>query len=371
MTTEYLHDITEVSQLSVHERCQLKQVTATYPFLASEYYLSLIDWNNAQDPLRKALIPQPAELTDWGTLDASEESRYTIMPGLQHKYDATALLLVSGRCGGICRYCFRKRIFMQRRVDILHDLPGAMKYIREHKEITSVLLSGGDPLRLETAALEEIMGRISLIDHVQTIRIGSRMLSFDPFRILEDPTFLGLMERYAGHGKKGIYLMTHFVHPRELNEHSQKAVGLLRRAGVVLSNQFPLVRGINDDAHVIADLFEKLSVAGVPSYYVFQCRPASGNAPFAVPIERGLRLVEAARARVSGLAKRARYIMSHRSGKIEILGHSGEYVYVRYHSVPRCETHDSILAFRSNPHAYWLEDYREMTEGNTVVALSG
>lgn len=369
MNTKYLHEISDVSQLSLHERRDLKQVTNKYPFHASEYYLSLIDWSNEQDPLRKALIPQAEELAEWGSLDASEESRYTIMPGLQHKYDSTALMLVSGSCGGICRYCFRKRIFMQNRADILEDIPGAINYIRDHKEITSVLLSGGDPLRLATSTLEDILGQLWGIDHLQTVRIGTRMLSFDPFRILNDPDLLNMIGRYGSSIRKGLYVMTHFVHPRELNEHAERAVTLLRKAGAVLSNQFPLVRGINDDPRTLADLFEKLSIVGVPPYYVFQCRPASGNAPFAVPVEEGYSLIEAAKRRVSGLAKRARYVMSHRSGKIEVVGHSGEFVYFKYHSVPRGEANGRFLVFRSNPYAYWLDDYAEMAAGNEVVAL--
>jgi lysine 2,3-aminomutase len=234
MITKYRHNISDVAQLSTHEKRHLKMVTDKYPFLASEYYLSLIDWNNLRDPLRRAVIPHLEELTDWGTLDASQECSYTIMPGLQHKYDSTALLMVSDRCAGICRYCFRKRIFMDRRVQIIQDVPDAMKYIKAHKEIASVLLTGGDPLRLETSALEDILRQLWEIAHVRTVRIGTRMPAFDPFRIIDDSNLVNLIGRYGSANNKGLYVMTHFVHPRELNDCSERAIDLLRRAGAFL-----------------------------------------------------------------------------------------------------------------------------------------
>ena len=114
--------------------------------------------------------------------------------------------------------------------------------------------------------------------------------------------------------------MTHFVHPRELTDVAIEAVDLLQKAGAKLANQTPLIRGVNDDPQVLADLLKNLSFIGAIPYYIFQCRPASGNKTYTVPIEAGYEIVAQAKSLVSGLAKRARYTMSHATGKIEILG---------------------------------------------------
>jgi lysine 2,3-aminomutase len=129
------------------------------------------------------------------------------------------------------------------------------------------------------------------------------------------------------------------------------------------------VKGINDDVITLAELLEKLSIIGVPAYYIFQCRPALGNEPYSVPLEIGYWLIEEAKRMVPGLAKRARYVMSHSSGKVEILGQTEGFVYLKYHSTPGKGGSCRILVFRSNPQARWLDDYIEMTVNNGVAAI--
>ena len=353
--------IEQLEQLSERERAELKEVTDKFDFRVNDYYLSLIDWNNPDDPIRRIVIPDRRELEEWGRLDPSDEKRITIMPGLEHKYHSVVLFLVTNKCEGICRYCFRKRIFIEPERESIQDWDAAYRYVSEHPEATNVLLTGGDPLTLATSKLEEIMRRLREIDHVQIIRIGTRITSYNPYRIIDDPALLEAIAKYST-DKKKIYVVTHFVHPRELTDAAVEGVNLLRKAGAIIANQTPLIKGLNDNPEVLAELLRKLSFIGVPPYYIFQCRPALGNKAYTVPIEQGYEIVEQAKSRVSGLAKRARYAMSHSSGKVEIVGKTEELVYFKYHRAAQDTDSGRFMAFKSNPSAYWFDDYDEAVE---------
>ena len=139
-------------------------------------------------------------------------------------------------------------------------------------------------------------------------------------------------------------------------------MNLIRNVGVVTVNQTPLLRGINDDPGVLAKLFNKLSYCGIPPYYVFQCRPTIGNKMYAVPIEEGLEIFEQARMKCSGFAKRARFVMSHAVGKIEILGITEDYIYFKYHRAANPEEKARFVVCHRNPNAYWLDDYDEFID---------
>lgn len=356
---KYLTKIEQLEQLSEQERIRLKKVAETFSFRSNDYYLSLINWDDPDDPIRTIIIPHSHELEKWGRLDPSDEESYTIIPGLEHKYHSTALLLISNVCEGICRYCFRKRVFIDSQRTYLRDTAAAMQYITEHKEITNVLLTGGDPLVLKTSKLDNIIRQLREIEHVQVIRIGTKMPAFNPYRITEDPALLEMISNYTTEQKK-IYIMTHFVHPRELTDVAIKSVNLLQKAGALLANQTPLIRGVNSNPEVLAELLGKLSFIGAVPYYIFQCRPAIGNKAYSVPIEKGYEIVEQAKSQVSGLAKRARYTMSHTTGKIEILGKTKEFVYFKYHRAADDQDSGRFLVFKSNPDAYWFDDYDEV-----------
>jgi len=355
----YLTRLEQLESLSEEQRQALQPVADKFAFRANDYYLSLIDWNDPDDPIRTVIVPDVQELDQWGRLDPSDEQSYVVMPGVEHKYKSTVLFLVSNVCDGICRYCFRKRVFLGPQKDYLRDVPAAIDYVRNQPEVTNVLLTGGDPLVLTTSKLENIIRQIRQIDHVQIIRIGTKVPAFNPYRILDDPSLLELIGRYSTARKK-IYVMTHFVHPRELTDPAVKAVQMLQKAGAIVANQTPLVRGLNDDPHVLGELLGKLSYIGAVPYYIFQCRPALGNKAYTVPVETGYEIVEQAKSLVSGLGKRARYVMSHTSGKVEVVGRSEGYVYFKYHRAADEADSGRFMVFKSNPQAYWLDDYEEM-----------
>jgi len=364
----YLTRLEQIDQLSEQEKTELKKVTDRFPFRCNDYYLSLIDWDNPNDPIRTIIIPHLQELEEWGKLDPSDEHSYTVMPGVEHKYHSTAVFLVSNVCDGICRYCFRKRVFQNSKLveACLRDVPAAIGYVKEHREINNVLLTGGDPLVLTTSELENIIRQLRQIEHVEIIRIGTKIPAFNPYRIINDRSLLEMIETYSTERKK-IYVMTHFVHSKELADAAVQSVHLLQKAGAMIANQTPLVRGLNDDPKVMGELLNKLSYIGATPYYIFQCRPALGNKAYTVPIEEGYEIVEQAKSMVSGLAKRVRYAMSHATGKIEILGKTKEFVYFKYHRAADDNNSGRFMVFKSNPDACWLDDYDEMVDDYPIT----
>jgi KamA family protein len=359
---KYLTKIEQLEYLSDTEKQELKSVVEKFSFRSNDYYLSLIDWDDPEDPIRRIIIPHIDELEQWGRLDPSEEKTYSVLPGLEHKYNSTVLLLVSNVCDGICRFCFRKRLFINPQSEYLRDFSGALDYIKQHPEITNILVTGGDPLALSTSKLENILHEISMIEHVRIIRLGTKVPAFNPYRIIDDTDLLELINKYNTISKK-IYIMTHFIHPRELTDLAVKSVDMLQRTGAIIANQTPLIKGVNTDYQVLAKLLDKLSFIGATPYYIFQCRPALGNKAYTVPIEQGYEIIEQAKSLVSGLAKRARFVMSHARGKIEILGKTEDSVYFKFQRAANDPESGRFLVFGSNPNAYWLDDYAEMKNG--------
>lgn len=357
MGVRYITDISKIEQIPASIREQLQQVSQRFAFRVNEYYLGLINWNDPDDPIRQLIIPHPDELKPWGRLDASNELSNTPIKGVQHKYPHTVLLLCNEVCGAYCRYCFRKRLFMNENDEVSFDITLGLDYIRKHSKVTNVLLTGGDPLILGTRRLKEILRQLREIEHVQIIRIGSKMPAFNPWRILDDSELQAALKTYST-AEKRIYLMAHFDHPRELTSAAIEGLDALQKNGVICVNQCPLLRGINDNAETLAQMFRKLSFIGCPQYYLFQGRPTEGNLPYTVPIVRGYQLFEEAKKHVSGLAKRARFVMSHETGKIEIVGIDNELIYLRYHRAKDPADEGRFMIFERDDAALWLDDLK-------------
>lgn len=357
----YIKKLTDIPQLTEAERNALAPVVDAYAFRVSDYYLNLIDWSDPADPIRQLVIPRADELHDWGKLDASNEAANTVMRGVQHKYPDTALLLCNEVCGAYCRYCFRKRLFMNDNDEASKDLSEGFAYIAAHPEITNVLLTGGDPLLLSTRRLAEIIGTLREIPHVQIIRIGTKMTAFNPFRVLDDAALIEMFEKYSTPHKR-IYVMNHFDHPRELTDAAVACLDKLIRAGAIMTNQCPLIAGINDDPMVLSAMFRRLSWIGCPPYYVFQGRPTAGNDPYKVSIVRGWEIFRKALRYGSGVARRARFVMSHETGKIEILAVDEKHIYLRYQRAKDASLRGRFLTYQRNDAAYWLDDL-EPVEG--------
>ena len=362
----YISKLDQVATLGAEERQQLQPVAEKFAFRTNEYYQSLINWDDPDDPIRRIVMPHVQELDEFGEMDASDESSYTVLKGLEHKYADTALLLVNNVCGAYCRFCFRKRLFTDGNDEVTNDITEAVKYIAHHPEINNVLLSGGDPMIMSTGKLEKIIKQLREIDHVRIIRIGTKMPAFDPFRIINDPSLLEMLGKYSLVDRR-IFVMAHFNHPRELTEPALQALQMLQKAGAITVNQSPLIRGVNDKAEVIAELFAKLSFNGVLPYYLFICRPTAGNEPYIVPIEQALDIFQEARSRLAGLAKQARLGMSHKTGKIEVVGRIGNKIIFRYHRAPNPLDCGRLLVFDIDPTASWLDDYLTLKPAMSFV----
>jgi len=356
----YIRDLNSIRRLPESEKHELLPVIERYQFRANSYYLSLINWSDLNDPIRRIAIPQTGELREFGQLDASNEEANYVAPGCQHKYPHTALLLCTEMCGTFCRFCFRKRLFMEDNDETVIDLTPAIDYIRHTPQINNVLLSGGDPLILSTRRLTHIIEQLRTIPHVKIIRIGSKMTAVNPYRIIDDPDLLDLFRRHSLPNGR-IYLMTHYNVPQELTDVSLHALDLLMKAGVVLSNQTPVLRGINHRPTILAELMQKLAAAGVPPYYFFQCRPTEGNSPFALTLVESYRALERAKAMVSGLAKRARLVMSHDSGKIVMVGLDRNNIFFRYHRARNPKNEGRLMVFQRDDDAYWLDDLQPVS----------
>ncbi len=351
---KYVMNLDRLTMIPESERARLKPITEKFAFRVNDYYLSLIDWDDPHDPIRRLVIPNEGELMEYGKWDASDEEANYAVPGCQHKYGTTALLIVSEVCGAYCRYCFRKRLFRNDVKEAVSNVDPGIAYIKANPIINNVLLTGGDSLILGTPKLRSIIERLREIDHVKIIRLGSKMPVFNPMRIYEDEALLDLIRTFSLPDKR-IYVMAHINHPREITKEAVRGFQALHEAGAVIVNQTPIIRGINDDANVLAELLDRLSWAGVTPYYFFINRPVAGNKDFVVPLERASSLVEQAKAKTSGLGKRVRLCMSHSSGKIEVLAVEHGKVYLKYHQ-SRAGEYGKFMVLDCPPEAAWFDD---------------
>jgi lysine 2,3-aminomutase len=345
------------ADLSSKEKEQLEKVVQAHPMRVSPYYMSLINWNDPHDPIRKMALPSLEELNLEGFYDTSGEAENTKMPGLQHKYSETALVLATNRCATYCRHCFRKRLVGLPTEEIVKRFEDAAEYIEKHEEINNVLISGGDPFVLSNEVIARFLEVLTKIDHLSFIRFGSRTPVTLPSR-LSDPELLALLKKYSKIDRR-LYVVTQFNHPREITLQSISAVSNLINAGVLLSNQTVLLKGVNDDPETLANLMNSLVSIGVTPYYVFQCRPVKRvKSHFQVPICEGVRIVEKAKANCNGHSKRFKYAMSHKTGKVEILGILDGEIYFKYHEAKNRENLGVMFKRRVDEKAGWLDDFR-------------
>ncbi|HEU5376742.1 MAG TPA: KamA family radical SAM protein [Ktedonobacteraceae bacterium] len=366
-SSDVIRNIAHIKGIPVQTLQQLEPVTRLFEFRISRYYADLIDWTDPDDPLRQIVLPHSSEIESDLDIDASREVDNTPVHGVQHKYRPTALLLVNDVCSSYCRFCFRKRFTLStsNKNHILppghqnHDketsfnIQEGIAYIAQHPEINNVLLTGGDPLMLSVTRLEPILKQLCEVPHIQTIRIGSKVPAFDPERLSN--VLLDTLAHYNT-PKQRIYLMLHFSHPRELTLLAcQKLEALLSRR-LILCNQTPLLRGVNDTPETLVALHVKLASVGVTPYYVFHCRPTYGNERFMISIQEGLQIVSAARAQLSGLAKRFRYVGSHSTGKIEIVGQLHDQIILRYHEAKDPENENKLFTWPVDQTAFWFDD---------------
>ncbi len=290
-------------------------VTMRYPLSITPYYLSLIDPDDPDDPIRKQAIPSVLEMT-MGTIgleDPLTEKEDSVVPGLVHRYPDRALMVLTDICPMLCRHCTRKREWRHGgwvRTD--GEIEAILEYLRRNDSIRDVIISGGDPLTLSTGRLADIISRVRKISHVEIIRIGTRFPVVLPQRI--DGELCAMLSRYGP-----IWLNTHFNHPREMTPQAAEACDRLLRSGVPVNNQSVLLRGVNDNLETQLKLSQGLLRIKVRPYYLFQCDEVQGTAHLRTPVETGVKIIEGMRGHTSGLAVPTFVVdLSHGGGKVPL-----------------------------------------------------
>ena len=359
---ELCRNITTVSELrtklalSDDEARGMEEVVHYFPMSISRYYFSLIDPDDPHDPIRKMCVPATAGLDREGLLDTSGEQSNTVLPGMQHKYRETVMILSTNQCGMYCRYCFRRRLVGLSGNEVASHIDEMVDYVKDHPEISDILISGGDALLNDNSVIEEYLQKFSALPQLDFIRIATRTPVTFPCRINSDPELQALLAKY--NQIKQLYVVTHFNHPHELSEESHQAVQTLQRLGIPVKNQTVLLQGVNDDPDTLSILLKGLTSWGIIPHYIFQCRPVLGvKSRFQVPLERGREIVNAANARQNGLGKSAQYTMSHVTGKITILGKNdaGEMVF-QYRQAKNPADISRIFTRKLNSTDTWLEE---------------
>jgi lysine 2,3-aminomutase len=294
------------------------------------YYASLMDPGDPRCPIRRQVVPHADEMeddVDLLDLDPLEEQAHSPVKNLIHNYRDRVAFCVTTECAVYCRYCLRKRMVGDGTQALnREELQEAIDYLAAHPEIRDVLLTGGDPLSLNDENLGWIIGRLREIPHIDIIRIGTRYPVLNPYRITDELCRL-LAENHP------VWLNTHFNHAKELTEDARAALDRLSRAGVPLGNQTVLLKGINDDAEALLELFHKLVTFRVRPYYLYQAQLIGGTRHFRTTIERGMELMEQLRGRLSGFAIPL-YVLDTPHGKVPLTpsgyrGREGDYVAVK------------------------------------------
>lgn len=408
-TVEDLDRIPHIADLPRSEKVAIRAVASVIPFRVNAYVLDkLIDWSHVpDDPIYQLCVPQPGMLTpdDFDVMHGlvsrgaarreikaaarriqarlnphpagqNELNVPTLdgrpLPGMQHKYDQT-LLFFPGHgqiCHAYCTYCFRWSQFV--------GCPGSrfaarttadlVAYLRRHREVTDVLVTGGDPMTMRSDRLrgyiEPLLG--PGLEHVASIRIGTKALSWWPQRFFADPDsgdLLRLFEQIVGGGRQ-LALMAHYSHPRELETAAAaEAVRAVRDTGAVIRSQAPLIRHVNDSASVWAEMWRAQARAGIVPYYMFVERDTGAQHYFSVPLARAHRIFREAYGRVSGLARTVRGpSMSATAGKILVCG-TAEVAGEKVFALQFIQARDTDWLCRPffaafDPEAIWIDDLK-------------
>lgn len=286
-------------KLTKEEEAIFQKSDFSFRVSITPYYLSLINEENDLDPIRLQAIPRIEEtyISDSDMDDPLHEDTDSPTPGLTHRYPDRVLLLLTDQCSMYCRHCTRRRKAGE------HDAPmpesavnNAIEYIRNNKEIRDVILSGGDPLTLSDERLDSVLAKLYEIEHIDIIRIGSRIPVVLPQRITDG--LINVLKKYPP-----IWLNTHFNHPDEITPEAKTALAKLADNGIVIGNQSVLLKNINDHIDVMKALVHKLVKNRVRPYYIYQCDLSNGIEHFRTPVSKGIEIIESLRGHTSGLCQ--------------------------------------------------------------------
>lgn len=296
---------------------EIDRVIKRYPFGITPYFLSLIDKKKGlDDPLARQVLPSPDELKEDDREirknDPFGEKEKQLVPGLIKRYPDRAIILTTSECPSLCRYCTRKWNWKSGYTLNSRKMKNIIGCLKKNPSIREIILSGGEPFLLGTKKLENIIASLLEIDHIKTLRIGTRILSFLPYRITKGLT--GMLSKY-----KPVWIITHFNHPGEITREAVKGIDRLISAGTVICNHTVLLKGVNDKFETLRELFHKLQENRVKPYYLFQCDKVAGTAHFSTPVELGLDIIDKLQGHTGGVAIPQFIIDAPGGGKIPLL----------------------------------------------------
>ncbi|MBI5814033.1 MAG: KamA family radical SAM protein [Nitrospinae bacterium] len=322
-------DLGRIVNLTDEEAQAVAAHKGSLPVGITPYYASLLEDTGHFQPVRRTVIPRMGEyIRGFGESDDPlGEDGHSPVPGIVHRYPDRALFLVTGFCSTYCRYCTRSRMVGaagEYRFDE-RQWERAIEYIKSNSAIRDVLLSGGDPLTLPDERLEWLLSRLRKIQHVEFLRIGTKVPAVLPQRVT--PALTRILKKYHP-----LWLSLHFTHPSELTEETAQACERLADAGIPLGSQTVLLAGVNDEVETMKRLFHGLLRIRVRPYYMYQCDPISGSSHFRAPVERGLEIIKGLRGHTTGYAS-PQYVIDAPGGggKIPLLpeyysGRRGDYL---------------------------------------------
>jgi len=293
-----VEELSKKIKLTQKEIEDIKKVTGKFRMRITPYYLSLIDKNNPNCPIKKQAVPSINELCvrNEELIDPLGDEKRSPIKGITHRYPDRLLIYPTYCCASYCRHCFRRRIVGQ--VDKIltpKEMDKAINYIKKHKEVKEVVLTGGDPLILPDEKIGDLLRRLKKIKHLRWLRIHTRVFVTLPYRIT--PGLVKILKSV-----KPLYIVTHVNHPKEITPQFKKAVEMVAQAGIPIFDQSVLLKGINDNLETLKELFYKLLEAGVKPYYLHQCDLAQGISHFRTSVKTGIEILRKMRGFVTGLA---------------------------------------------------------------------
>lgn len=333
-----IDELKKIMTLSEKEIMAINNLKGRLPLRMTPYFASLIYDSKPGNPLRRNVIPVVEELlvSRSEQSDPLHEQESSPVKGIVHRYPDRVLFTVTQVCSNYCRYCTRSHSVGK--LDKLgkQDFEKAFAYISAHKEVRDVLISGGDPLTLSDQTLEYILYNIRKIEHVEIIRIGTRVPVVLPMRITDD--LIKMLRKYHP-----LFLSLHFSHPSEITEECAKACNKLADGGFPLGSQTVLLKGINDNVPVMKELMHKLLKIRVRPYYLYQCDLIPGSGHFRTTVKKGLEIMHGLRGYTSGYAVPTFVIDAPGGGgKIPLLPnyvveHNDEHIVLRNYKGIKCE----------------------------------
>jgi len=302
--TLYRNSIKNIEELSRHipldeqEKKSLSEVCDIYHMRITDYFLSLIkNPLDKEDPIRRQCIPDVREIKEdiHESIDPLGEEKTSPVRSIVHRYPDRVLFIITNRCFIYCRHCTRKRLWKKNIPEPnLKDIEDGLDYIKKHSKIREVIVSGGDPFTLSNERLNYILCSLSKIKNVEVIRVGTRAPVVSPSRI--DNALCCILAKYDN-----LWLNTQFNHPKEITPQSISACKRLQRCGIPISNQAVLLKGINDNPHIMIELCHKLQKIRVRPYYLFQCDAVVGVSHFRTSVWRGIEIIEKMRGHTGGM----------------------------------------------------------------------